>query len=410
MRTDSAMDSGTEIGVAMRKVLTGILLTVIVIGFGLWYRKQTANNLVAGTLSAAAAASGTDDPRWQRVLAPRPFIFPQDHGPHDTYQTEWWYYTGNLQAQDGQRFGYQLTFFRRGLDPAPAVRTSAWATRNIYLAHFTVSHISTKRFYATEHFSRDGLKLAGAAGEPYRVWLDQWQASGSGPQGLTMHLQANGDGVAIDLNLNSTKPPVLQGDQGYSVKGQGEGNASYYYSLTRMATTGRVTINSQEYSIIAGESWMDHEWGTSRLDAQSIGWDWFALQLDDQREITWAQLRHRDGKSNKDSFGSITAPDGSVSRLGPDDVILDVLSHWRSPRSGAQYPAAWRLRIPKAGIDLEIKPRIADQELPVSIVYWEGAVAANGQATTAGTSKPLTAQGYVELTGYTPGSGDGLGR
>ncbi len=388
----------------MRKMWIVALLGLLVAGTALWYVAQARPAQVTGSLSAVAAASGTDDPRWERVTKPRPFRFPADHGPHETYQTEWWYYTGNLAADDGHQLGFQLTFFRRGIDPRPATRASHWATRDIYLAHFAISDISAKKFYAAERFSRDGAGLAGARGDPYRVWVGPWQAASNGLQGMTMRLEAQTDGMALDLTLQSTKAPTLQGDRGYSAKGEGVGNASYYYSLTRMTTIGRVTAGGRAYTIGNGLSWMDHEWGTSRLDQGMTGWDWFALQLSDGREITWAQLRQGNGSRSHASFGTVTTPDGSTTRLGPDDVSLEVTAHWTSPRSATRYPAGWIMEIPRAGLRLQITPRLADQELPVSIVYWEGAVTVEGKAaSTVGAEAPLTGRGYVELTGYTPG-------
>src|SRR3712207_6236824 len=249
----------------MRKLGFAAVLGLLALGAGLFYLSRPTSALITGQLSAMAAASGDEDLRWRRVTAPRTFVFPDDHGPHHEYQTEWWYYTGNLQAEDGREFGFQLTFFRRGLDPAPVPRSSRWATRNVYLAHFTLSDLANKQFYTQERFSRDGAALAGASGKPYRVWLGNWQATGSGAEGLSMRLEAAAGETAIDLRLESTKPATLQGDRGYSVKGQGSGNASYYYSLTRMATTGSVTVKGVSYRITRGTSWMDHEWGTSKI-------------------------------------------------------------------------------------------------------------------------------------------------
>lgn len=386
----------------MRKIGSILLLLGIVLGGAFWYSSRTGSSPITGSLSAVAAASGTDDPRWRRVTEPRPFTFPADHGAHPEYQTEWWYYTGNLEDAQGRAFGFQFTLFRRGLDPEPVKRASQWATRNIYLAHFTVTDLASGKFYASERFSRDGAGLAGATGDPFRVWLGEWQASGAASAQNTMRLQATSDPMAIDLQLQSTKSPVLQGDRGYSPKGQGAGNASYYYSLTRMDTTGTVTISGTPYTITSGTSWMDHEWGTSRLEATAIGWDWFALVLDDGREITWAQLRNQSGEATGDSFGSLIAADGTTTPLRAADVQLESLDTWTSPRSGARYPASWRLRIPSANLDLRIRPRLADQELPVSIIYWEGSVAIEGQKDAG---QAVQGVGYVELTGYAPSTG-----
>ena len=406
MRRDVDVTGDTQ---GMWKTVAGVVVALALVAGATLYLNRSGPAIITGQLSAVAAASGGDDPRWQRVTGPRTFEFPDDHGQHPAYQTEWWYYTGNLQADDGQQFGFQLTFFRRGLDPEPTPRASRWAARNIYLAHFTVSDLPRGRFYAAERFSRDGADLAGASGTPYRVWLGPWEATGTGPEGMTMQLRAATDEVAIDLQLKSAKPPTLQGDRGYSIKGQGVGNASYYYSLTRMTTTGTLTITGTPHRIVSGSSWMDHEWGTSRLESGSTGWDWFALQLSDGREVTWAQIRQVDVSLTPPSFGSITAADGSTTRLSSADATLEVTGHWTSPRSGAQYPAGWRLRIPAADLDLRITPRIPDQELPVSIIYWEGAVTVAGQGSTSGGS-PITGVGYVELTGYAASSGTRPGR
>ena len=386
----------------MRKLGLVAALAVLLGATALYAVARSRPAVVSGSLSAVAAASGDEDSRWRRVAEPRPFQFPADHGPHPLYQTEWWYYTGNLTADDGRQFGYQLTFFRRGLDPEPAERQSRWATTDIYLAHFTVSDLQDEQFYAAERWSRNGADLAGASGAPYFVRLGSWQASGSGPEGMSMRLVAATDEVAIDLQLQNGKPPTLQGDRGYSPKGAGAGNASYYYSLTRMVTTGVLSIGDRSFTIRDGASWMDHEWGTSRLEEGAVGWDWFALQLSDGREITWAQVRQADGVAAPASFGSLTEPNGSTRRLTPADITLEVTDHWSSPRSGARYPAGWRITIPSAGLRLAVTPRMADQELPVSIVYWEGAVAVEGEANAGNDASPISGQGYVELTGYVP--------
>lgn len=390
----------------MRKLGLLAVAGLLIAGTLIYNLARSQPQTVVGRLSAVAAASGSDDPRWQRVTAPRLFTFPVDHGSHPAYQTEWWYYTGNLTAGDGRPFGFQLTFFRRGLDPRPTPRASRWATRDIYLAHFAISDIQNGKFYPVERYSRDGAGLAGATGEPYRVWLGPWQAAGVGPGGMAMRLQARTGEMALDLRLNPGKPPVLQGDRGYSPKGQGRGNASYYYSLTRMATTGSLTIGDRTFTITEGQSWMDHEWGTSRLEQGATGWDWFGLQLSDGRELTWAQLRGANGLATGASFGSVTAVDGSVTPLRADDLQLEVTTYWASPRTRARYPASWRLRAPKFGIDLQVTPRVADQELPVSITYWEGAVTLVGSVKTpSGAQTRVTGSGYVELTGYLPSSG-----
>jgi predicted secreted hydrolase len=270
-----------------------------------------------------------------RAIAPREFSFPRDHGPHPEYATEWWYYTGNLDAQDGRHFGFQLTFFRSALAPAPPVRSSDWATTHIYMAHLALADVAGERFYAFERFSRAAAGLAGAQAEPFRVWLEDWSAAGSGPSGERMQLRAAQDGIAIDLALAAARPVVLQGERGLSQKGAEPGNASYYYSLTRMVTQGAISVGGQRYSV-RGLSWMDHEFGTGALDRSTVGWDWFAIQLDDGRDLTYAQLRG-DG-DRRAGFGLLVAADGSTRGLDMDTIRLDVLERWQSQRSGASYP------------------------------------------------------------------------
>ena len=342
----------------------------------------------------AVETLSSDGEGFARAFAPRPFIFPQDHGSHPEYQIEWWYYTGNLR--DGERhFGYQLTFFRSALSAEAPDRDSAWGSSQIYMAHLALSDVASGRFYAYERFSRAAAGLAGATGDPFRVFLEDWSAEGSGPEGMRMELRAAEGDIALNLVLTSRKPVVLQGDRGLSQKGSTPGNASFYYSLTRLETTGSLEIAGQRYNV-TGSSWMDHEWGTSALEGDATGWDWFSIQLDDNRELMYAQVRSTTGISY--SFGSLVGSDGSVTPLDPGSVQLEVLAHWDSPRSGARYPARWRLTLPAYDLTLELVPKLSDQELPLAVIYWEGAVEVRG--TQAGVG--LNGHGYVELTGYVP--------
>jgi predicted secreted hydrolase len=373
----------------LRPALLTLLITLLVAC------AAPAQPQIRAALGAVEAVNAENDAGFAKVSAPRPFSFPADHGPHPDFQTEWWYYTGNLRAADGRRFGFQLTFFRRALTPAPAERESAWGASAIYMAHFALSDIDGGAFYAHDRFSRDAAGLAGASGAPFRVFLEDWSAEGSGPEDMTMRLRAAAHQVAIDLSAASTRPPVLQGDAGVSQKGPSAGNASYYYSLTRMATKGTITVAGEPFTV-EGLTWMDREWSTSALEGDVVGWDWFALQLDDGSDLMYYQLRQGDGGVSPYTAGSLVLPDGSVRRLSRDELTIEVLDSWQSPRSGATYPARWRLRDDAAGLDLEITPHLADQELPVSVIYWEGAVGVRGSIG----GQPVSGNGYVELTGY----------
>jgi predicted secreted hydrolase len=344
----------------------------------------------AASLSVAEALRNADDAGYARALAPREFHFPEDHGPHPEFRTEWWYYTGNLETREGRRFGFQLTFFRSALSPEMKARSSAWATRQAYLAHFTVTDVAGERFRSFERWGRGALGLAGAQGEPFRVWVEDWSAAAQ-HDAFPVRLHAAQGDAALDLVLQEGKPPVLQGDRGLSRKSAEPGNASYYYSLTRMPAAGTIRLGRETFDV-TGAAWMDREWSTSSLGEDQIGWDWLALQLDSGREIMLYQLRKRDGSIDPSSNGTVVGPAGEIRHLDSADFSLTVLDRWQSPRSGAVYPARRRLRIPAENLDLEITPLLADQELDVAFRYWEGAVAVSG--TAAG-------RGYVELTGYT---------
>lgn len=346
----------------------------------------------ARLLTDAAAPAG-----FARADGPRGFSFPQDHGPHPDYQTEWWYYTGNLVTADGRHFGYQLTFFRRALEPLSDVaeRPSGWATSQVYMAHLALTDVTGRDYTATERVARGAAGLAGAQADPYRVWLEDWSVEQGAP-GVTL-LHAAAEGVELDLRLDEVKAPVLQGEDGYSRKGPEPGNASYYYSLTRLQTGGTVTAAGQSYTV-EGLSWMDHEFSTSALSAGQVGWDWFSLQLDDGSEVMLYQVRHADGSVDPLSAGTFVAPDGTTTPLqaAAGDTAIEVLDTWRSPHTGADYPARWRIAIPSQGLALTVEPWLADQELNVSYAYWEGAVRLSGERD----GQPVSGNGYVELTGY----------
>jgi predicted secreted hydrolase len=346
-------------------------------------------------VQAQLVAIGDEATGFARAEGPRPLQFPADHGPHPDYQTEWWYYTGNLENSDGRHFGYQVTFFRRALVP-PAQRqdrSSNWATDQVYMAHFALTDVAGRRHQAFERFARGAAGLAGAQAAPYGVWLEDWSVEEVEPN--VAHLRAAQEDLALDLLLMDSKGPVLQGDGGYSQKGPEPGNASYYYSQTRLETRGTVQVGGALYQV-DGLSWLDHEFSTSALGPDQVGWDWFALQLDDGSELMVFQIRKADGGVDPFSSGTLVAPDGSTRHLSHDDFEIGVSATWRSPRSGATYPARWTVEVPTADLTLEIEPSLADQELNVSYTYWEGAVQIRGEQ--AGSA--ISGSGYVEMTGY----------
>ena len=383
----------------MRRLLIYLLLLELFLAALLHLRAGRVPVPVQRSVSVAAALGGSPEAGFARALAPRVFRFPEDHGPHPEYRTEWWYFTGNLKDSRGRRFGYQLTFFRMALTPHVPQRLSRWGASQVYMAHFALTDVVGQRFTFAERFSRGALGLAGAGGRPLAVWLEDWSARESAASPWSMKLHAIDAAQSLDLDLESLTPVVPNGEAGLSRKGREPGNASYYYSIPRLATHGTLKVGGERYQV-SGLSWLDREWSTSALSGDQAGWDWFALQLDDGRDLMFYRLRKKDGSVDPFSAGTLTAADGRARALSAAKVRLSAVGWWTSPAGGTRYPARWRLRVPGAGIDLEVVPRLEGQELLASFSYWEGAVAVRGvgDATPGGS-------GYLEMTGYRAASG-----
>lgn len=387
----------------MKRWLYLLLPLLLLASIGIIVSQNQKPDLIQSTILLDEKEPVSDN--FSRATEVKPLIFPQDHGPHPDFQTEWWYYTGNLQAEDGRRFGYQLTFFRRALLPLEALqeRPSHWAASQVYMAHFALSDVSTPKFQAFERLARGAAGLSGAQAAPFRVWLQDWSVEevGANQQGLPVYrLLAAQDEIQLDLILDDLKGPILQGDQGYSRKGPGVGQASYYYSLTRLKTMGTVTIGKDKLPV-EGFSWMDHEFSTSVLSNNQIGWDWFSIQLTDGSELMMFQIRQANGSIDPFSSGAWISSGGNKTNLSQNNFQISEMKNWRSPHSNAIYPSGWVITIPSLDIELEIQPQILDQELNLSYSYWEGTV------SIAGThdGQAVAGHGYVELTGYTGSMG-----
>ncbi|MBM4125522.1 MAG: carotenoid 1,2-hydratase [Nitrospira sp.] len=328
------------------------------------------------------------------------YEFPRDHGSHPSYRTEWWYYTGHLRAKTGRLFGFELTFFRRAVPPEDVkTQPSQWSVSQLYLAHFAVTDVAGRRFHFSEKLSRAGLGKAGAEEGRLHAWIDDWRADAQ-PVANGVHTLFARDGTAtLDLTLQPAKPLVVHGRDGISRKGAGEGNATHYYSFTRLTTAGSVTIGAERFEV-AGTSWMDHEFGSTDLGPDLAGWDWFSIQLDDRSELMVYRLRRKDGGSDLESSGTIVLPDGRTRHLSVSDIRIESTGTWTSRESKAVYPSAWRITVPSQDLALEVMPLLADQELRTSrstqVTYWEGAVSVSGVKQ----GQPVKGQGYVELTGY----------
>ncbi len=332
-----------------------------------------------------------------RADGPRRFVFPRDHGSHPDYRSEWWYFTGNLFTEAGRHYGFELTFFRVALAANAAPRESAWASTQVWLAHFAVTDTEGRHFIAAERSARGALGLAGAAGSPFEVFVEDWSAREDNGPGGPIRLSAKTDAAAIELELTGLESGiVLQGEDGLDRKGPEPGNASYYYSAPRLAARGTVTVAGERAVDVAGLAWLDREWGTSALSPGIEGWDWFGLELDDGRNLMFYRLRRDDGMASEWSGGTLVDATGRRERLGAGDVELEVLERWRSETTGVSYPVAWKLRVPRAGLELEVRPRLRDQEIDLSVRYWEGAVAVEGRSRGAA----VAGAGYLELAGY----------
>ena len=375
----------------MRRLYLVIALLLAVAALSWWLAARGGRGVPREeSFSLNEVLGGTAAEGFARAEKPRRFAFPEDHGPHKGFRNEWWYFTGNLKTAKGRIFGYQLTFFSAALTPAAVQRESAWGSNEVIMAHFAVTDVDGRRFRFAERFSRAALGLAGAGGRPLSVKLEDWSLLETSRRPWGVRLAAADADMAIDLELSGLKPEVLNGEGGLSRKSATPGNASYYYSIPRLATSGTIRVGGESFRV-KGLSWLDREWSTSALDRDQQGWDWFALHLDDGRDIMYYQLRKKDGSVDPFSSGTLVAADGSGRHLRREEVKLEALGWWKSPRSGASYPSAWRMRIPAQGIDLEIAPRLADQELVTGFRYWEGAVAVRGS---------VGGSGDLEMTGY----------
>jgi predicted secreted hydrolase len=381
----------------------GVLAGVLAGGHCL--RAVAAPPTPPGTVPGRSEAAG-----FQQALPGRAFDFPRDHGPHPGFRHEWWYLTGNLDAANGERFGFELTFFRFALlppatpppgagaavaTPAPGAPTpSAWRARDIYMAHFAVSDVAQRRFRFAQKLSRAALGLAGAEAQPLRVWIDDWSLAEPGPSDSTWALHAAQPGYEIALTLVPQGAPVLNGADGLSRKSDRPADASYYYSIPRVAVRGRLLRGTQALEV-QGLAWLDREWGSGGLGASEEGWDWFALQLDDGTALMFYALRDQGGGRDRHSAGTWVAADTGTRALANADVDIAATAGWRNS-DGVSYPAGWRVRIPTLALDVSVRPVLADQELKTSPPYWEGAVDVSG--TRAG--RRVGGRGYVELVGY----------
>jgi predicted secreted hydrolase len=354
--------------------------------------------MVSSKVEDFSTAHAIESPVFSQALPGHIYQFPKDFNSHDDFRIEWWYYTGNLEEVETSRpFGYQLTFFRVTLNNEVAnPNQSRWKLGQVYFAHMTLTDIDGEKFYYFERINRKGVGNAGADADRLMVWNEDWLLEG---KGKTHSLKAMESGTGIELQLVPEKKLVIHGNNGISKKGSEKGNASHYFSYTRMKTTGQIFVKGEAYNAI-GSSWMDHEYSSNQLNGKLVGWDWFSLKLDDQTELMLYLLRHKTGGVDSFSSGTFIAANGSSRHIKQEEFIVRPLSYWTSKKSGIVYPASWELELPDLGIELTLSPDLNEQELynlrSISASYWEGSVSVEG--TIAGNS--IKGKGYVELVGY----------
>jgi len=375
-----------------RSLLAVLAATLLIVMVLLW---QSGDEVTTDTPLAVSSLLGDADTAGLGLADPsyRP-SFPGDHGPHPDFRSEWWYFTGNLEDTDGHPFGFQFTIFRFALSGEPVRRSTRWATRQAWMAHLAVTDADQARFYRAERFARGGeMGLAGAVARPFAAWVGDWRMAADNHGLLPMNLSARSEDFGLNLTLKPGRGPVLQGEEGYSRKGPGVGNASHYYSYTRLPVSGKLFLDDRTVAV-TGEAWLDREWGTSALGPEVRGWDWFSLQLDDGTELMYYQLRRGDGSADPLSAGSVTGP--MPRSLRSTEVELTPTRYWHSPDTGAAYPVGWQISVPSEDLRLNVEALLDEQEMALSVNYWEGAVRA------LGTRKGLTisGRGYLEMTGY----------
>ena len=344
-------------------------------------------------LSVLAASVQAD---WRLALPGWKYEFPADHQNHPEFKTEWWYFTGNLDAADGRQFGYQLTFFRQGVRPLDSdiIPLSHFATSSVKFAHFAVSDVSGSAFHFFQKLSRGAYGEAGFGRAPRLVWIEDWSCT-LDDEG-TFRIKASADDLSLELALKAAKPLVIHGRDGVSRKADGEGRASHYYSFTRLSSEGILRMGNEQIAV-SGLSWFDHEWATNQLTANQVGWDWFSLQFDDGSDLMLFQIRTKGGGRDPNSAGTFVDAKGVATPLAEADFTLDPVETWSSSESGGHYPVTWRITIPRLQMRFDVSAALKDQELRLKpIMYWEGAIRAEGTVA----ERNIKGSGYLEMTGY----------
>ena len=382
-----------------------LLMVLILIIAGCQPDTQPASSAVSG-LRLGNILGEPDAQGFARAEQIRDFIFPEDHGPHTQYRSEWWYLTAVLEDENGNEYGVHFTLFRQALSPYPTGE-GPWHTAQAYLGHLAVTDIATGTHLEAERFARGHPELAGVTtGTHFRALIEDWTLAGSadGKLDLTLSAAAQSAGESgrfgVDLQIQQTGPIVLQGNRGLSEKGPDA--ASFYYSIPRLQLDGTIRLNDRTVKV-NGLGWLDREWSTSVLGESLVGWDWFSLQLKDQRSIMVFRLRRQDGARDDYDHGLLVdhqqlenqfivgAGDRGVELLDRDDFSLIPNRFYQDSR-GINWPVSWTLNM--ADEQFTINALLDQQTVDLSIIYWEGLVEV---LDPEGNRSGL---GYMELTGY----------
>jgi predicted secreted hydrolase len=322
---------------------------------------------------------------------PRPLVFPRDHGAHPEYRTEWWYLTGLLDMPGREALGFQVTFFRVRTAVAPSA--SRFSPQQLVIAHAAIADRARGSLLHDERAQRTGFGLVETATSDTDVRLDRWtivRDDGSGEYRASIPAR----GFDLTLAARPTQPLLLQGHDGFSQKGPLAQQASHYYSRPQLAIRATLRLDGSARDV-TGIGWLDHEWSSSVLADDAVGWDWLGMNLADGTALTAFQVRAGTGGRIVYTYASVRSPGGAARTFSGDAVRFEPVSTWRSPRTNATYPVAQRLRVGERV--LETRPLMNDQELDsrssTGAVYWEGASELLEDGQHAG-------RGYLEMTGY----------
>lgn len=351
---------------------------------------STKQSSVSGLLTETRPPKG-----FSYAIEPHDFRFPRDHAAHPKFRSEWWYFTGNLVGKNGRDYAFDITFFRFALQAEEFTSQSPFRTSQIYLAHFAVADIENQTYLHAEKLARAFPEVAGATIDPIRVQVGNWSITQTNSSDEHWLLEAATKQFGMQLKLEAMRPIVLQGQNGLSRKSHEPGNASYYYSIPKLSVNGALSLDGETIDV-SGDAWFDREWSTSALANGQVGWDWFGLQIADDIELMYYQIRRKDGRKNQENHGVLILDNGATNVILGSEIILTPLDYWTSPETSARYPISWRLQAPEHALDITVTAKFNDQQSTDTFTYWEGAV------TTQGSFGQRTIQGhgFLEMTGY----------